>query len=122
MQVEEALEQSPERLIATDTTRGLVTIYFDCTTGSHLLRFIPRATDGELNAAATVAVGAYDDLDTALTIAAVSYGVGETGWMPVSKADLRHAASSKHAPDIEGRRINPHDEAGDNGAGGEGQR
>lgn len=105
MRVDEALEQSSERLIATDTPRGLVTIYYDCSTVSHLLRFIPRAADGELNAAGTVAVGGYDDLDTALTIAAVSYGVGETGWMPASAEDLTRAASGEHAPDIDGRRI-----------------
>lgn len=97
MQAEEALHLSANSLSVADTTRGLVTIYREANTEGAVaeafhVRFIPRATDGELNAAGTVAVGTYDDLDIALTIAAVSYGVGETGWMPASEEDLARSS------------------------------
>lgn len=76
------------------------------------VRFVPRDTHGHLNAAGTVTVGSYDDLDTAITIAAVSYGVGEAEWVPASEPRLTLGAFSGHSPSIEGRRISHPDEVG----------
>lgn len=68
-----------------DTLRGVVTIHRKVTTGStHAemfeLRFVPRDPKGEFNSEETIAVGLYDDIDIAVTIAAIGYGVGETQW------------------------------------------
>lgn len=93
VRAEEALARSSEGLIVANTPRGLVTI--DCeggpesvTAGAFRVRFVPRDREGRLDAAAMVEVGSYDDLDTALTIAALGYGVGEAGWTPVGDEPL----------------------------------
>ena len=114
MRADEALAQSAESLIAVETPRGLVTIFHqpraeNSAEGFHL-RFIPRDEHGHLNAAGTVAVGSYEDLDVSLSIAAAKYGVGKEGWKPTSIEELGRAAPFAHAPVIEGRLIRPYDE------------
>lgn len=115
MRAEEAFAQSSEGLIAADTPRGLVTIFYqprteDSAEGFHL-RFIPCDMHGHLNAAGTVIVGSYEELDTALTISAVSYGTSETCWSPLSADQLSKKNLAKHAPQIEGRRFIQSDDA-----------
>lgn len=110
VQAEKAIKQSESGLIAADTARGLVTIYHQARAGETAeafhVRFIPYDTHGHFNVAGTVAVGSYEDLDTALTIAAVSYGTGDEGWRPVGVGDLpAPGAFGEHAPAVEGRRI-----------------
>ena len=114
MQAEKAIRQSENGLIAADTARGLVTVYHQSRAGETAeafhVRFIPCDAHGHFNAAGTVAVGSYDDLDTALTIAAVSYGTGDEGWRPVRTGELTALDTlldtlDGHAPAVEGRRI-----------------
>ena len=85
MKAEEALRQSENRQIVADTIRGLITMSREPSTNNSeaeafRLRFMPRDEKGHLNAAGALAIGPYDDLDTAVTIAAIGYGVGETQW------------------------------------------
>ena len=113
MRAEEALAQSEDDLIVADTSRGLVTIYCESEKATELadafhVRVVPRDRDGRLNGVGTVEVGSYDDLDIAVTIAALSYGVCDTSWTPTSARRLKSAVSKGHAPDIEGRRISFH--------------
>lgn len=87
MKAEEALRQSENHQIVADTVRGLITVSREATPNSSeeeafQLRFMPRDAKGQLNAAAAVAIGPYDDLDIAVTIAAIGYGVEETQWVP----------------------------------------
>lgn len=85
-----ALAESSRGRIAADTTRGLVTIRREPPAGgggdvAFLVRFVPRDRGGRLDAARAVEVGSYDDLDTAVTIAALGYGVTEAGWTPAGE-------------------------------------
>ncbi len=75
------------------------------------MRFIPRDPHGHLNAAGTVVVGSYEDLDTGLTIAAVSYGTNDAAWQPPSAMSLALENLAKHSPDIEGHRFIQTDDA-----------
>ena len=93
MRAEKALAQSPDGLIMADTSPGLVTIYHERGEGiepsdSFNVSFVPRDTEGRLSGAGTVEVGSYDDLDIALTIAALSYGACDALWMPTSATEL----------------------------------
>lgn len=124
VRAEEALARSSDGLIVANTPRGLVTI--DCeggpesvTAGAFRVRFLPRDRAGRLDAAAMVEVGSYDDLDTALTIAALGYGAGETGWSPVGDDPLVPGAVASPAIEVEGRRIRSHLEAADGGTEGD---
>jgi hypothetical protein len=88
MNAETALDQSEGKMIVADTPRGLVTILqgvIGRTSGTFHLGFIPRDHAGLLRTSETITIGSYEDLDTALTIAAVSYGPGETAWMPANE-------------------------------------
>lgn len=109
MRAAESLAHSTERLIAAETSRGLTTIYHqprtEDTAEGFLVHFIPRDPHGHLNAAGTVMVGSYEDLDTALTIAAVSYGTSDAAWQPSSAKSLAQENLAKHAPVIAGRRF-----------------
>ncbi len=96
MQAERAFNKSDGCMIVADTQRGLVTIYHEAaaelrSANSYYVCFIQRETGGKLYPACTVTVGSYEDLDTALTIAAISYGVCEAGWMPASDEELGRA-------------------------------
>lgn len=87
MKAEEALRQSENQQIAADTVRGVITVCREPTPNNSeeeafRLRFLPRDAKGQLKAANAVAIGSYDDLDIAVTIAAVGYGVGEMQWVP----------------------------------------
>lgn len=87
MEAETALRQSENQQIVADTVRGVISISRAPTANrseveAFRLRFVPRDGKGQLNTADAVAVGRYDDLDIAVTIAAIGYGVGETQWKP----------------------------------------
>lgn len=112
MRANQALEQSAARLIVADTNQGLVTIYHEYATAtcveSFHVRFLPCDEHGFLNQAGTVLVGSYDDLDTALTIAAIRYGARESAWRPAKSAETQ--ASHAHSPNIQGRSISQEEE------------
>ena len=87
MKAEEALRQSTNHQIVADTVRGLITMSRIATANSSeaevfRLRFMARDARGQLNAEDVVVIGRYDDLDIAVTIAAIGYGVGERQWRP----------------------------------------
>ena len=84
---DEALARSRGGLIRAITPRGAVTIYCEgeagCDEGCVFhVRFTPRAQGKGSGAAGVVVVGSYDDLDIAVTIAAVGHGTKEAEWMP----------------------------------------
>lgn len=124
MRAEEALAGASQGLIVADTPRGLVAIHCEAGAGSVAagafhVRLVPRDREGRLNAAGMVEVGSYDDLDTALTIAALGYGSGEAGWSPVGDDPLVPGAVAGPAAEVEGRRVMSHVEAADGGAEGD---
>ena len=124
MRAEEALAGAPQGLIVADTPRGFVAIHCEAGAGSVAacafhVRFVPRDLGGQLDAAGTVEVGSYDDLDTALTIAALGYGAGEAGWSPVGDDTLVPGAVAGPAAEVEGRRVMSRVEAEDGGAEGD---
>ena len=87
MKAEDALRRSEGHQILADTVRGLIIMSREAPANSSeseafRLRFMPRDAKGQLNAEDAVAIGPYDDLDIAVTIAAIGYGVGETQWVP----------------------------------------
>ena len=90
MDAETALNQSKSKMIVADTPRGLVTILQEIightSEASFHLRFVARDHEGLLKTEETVTIGCYEDLDTALTIAALSYGAGELGWVPANES------------------------------------
>ncbi|HKR58435.1 MAG TPA: hypothetical protein VJS64_01780 [Pyrinomonadaceae bacterium] len=94
MDAETALNQSKSKMIFADTPRGLVTILQEMTghtsEASFHLGFVSRDHEGLLKTEKTIAIGSYEDLDTALTIAALSYGPGETAWVPANESPASH--------------------------------
>jgi hypothetical protein len=79
-----------------DTPRGVVTIRCGAgpeavAAGAFQVRVEPRGRGGRESAAGPAPVGSYDDLDTALTIAAVGYGAAEAGWAPADSWPLANA-------------------------------
>ena len=79
-----------------DTPRGVVTIRCGAgaeavVAGAFQVRVEPRGGGGRLRAAGSAPVGSYDDLDTALTIAAAGYGAPEAGWSPADSWPLAPA-------------------------------
>lgn len=92
MQAQEALNQSADRLICAETANGLATVFHETGAGASAepfhLRFMPRDTDGILNAIGTVMVGSYDDLETAVRKARELYGTGEDDWQAILSKDL----------------------------------
>ena len=102
MQAERALGQSEGGMIVAAAPRGLVTILREGAAGaaaaeSFLVRFVPRGAGGRPGGSGAVAVGSYDDLDIAVTIAAVKYGVCDGGWMPAGSSSLpSHAPGARH--------------------------
>ena len=91
MDAETALNQSKSNMIVADSTRGLVTILLAVlgdTSEIFHLGFVPRNSEGLIKTAEMIMIGSYEDLDTALTIAAVSYGTGETGWVPADECSF----------------------------------
>lgn len=92
MDAETALNQSKSRMIVADTPRGLVTILQGAigdTSETFHLGFVPRNSEGLLKTAEVIMIGSYEDLDTALTIAAVSHGTGETTWVPAEECSFK---------------------------------
>ena len=67
------------------------------------MRFVPHDADGWHDGSGIIMVGAYEDLEIAVTIAAVRYGVSEEEWMPASRyaiAILGNALLQDEAIDI----------------------
>ena len=96
MRADKALSESSRGLIMADTPRGLVTIRCGAgaeavAAGAFQVRVDPRGRGGRLSASGSEPVGSYDDLDTALTIAAVGYGATEAGWVPADSRPLAPA-------------------------------
>lgn len=96
MRADKALAESRRGLIVADTPRGLVEIRCGAgaeavAAGAFQVRLVPRDRGGRLRAAGSAPVGAYDDLDTAVTIAAVGYGAPEAGWAPAGGRPPAHA-------------------------------
>ena len=82
-----ALARSRSGLIVAITPRGSATIYREGEAGHDSANvfhvcFTPSAPGKVPDAAGAVVVGSYDDLDMAVTIAAVGYGTKEAEWMP----------------------------------------
>lgn len=90
MDAETALNQSKSKMIVADTPRGLVTMFQGMightSEASFHLGFIPRDHEGLLKTEETITIGSYEDLDMALTIAAISCGPGETTWVPANES------------------------------------
>lgn len=103
MFAEKALGKSECRMIGEHTPQGFITILHE--PGSEYsppvfhLSFVPRDALGQLLEQGTIVIGSYDDLDTAITIAAVKYGSSEKKWIPVlaglSPIDARTMAESR---------------------------
>lgn len=76
-----AFKEAENNLIGASTWRGLVVIYRDASRSDEAvcLYMIARNKSGydlrNLNL-----VGVYDDLDTAVTIANIGYGISEKAW------------------------------------------
>ena len=92
MHADEALQQSERRLIAAYTLAGLVTIFQRGGERSRRrcfeVQFMPCDGCGQLNLSEKLTIGSYDDLDIAVTIAAVKYGVCDNSWLPVTQVVL----------------------------------
>lgn len=87
MKAEEALRQSENNEIVAVTVRGRIAmsrtfIPTNYETEAFQLRFMSRDTKGQSDSTGAVAIGSYDDLDIAVTIAAIGYGVAESHWVP----------------------------------------
>ena len=99
MFAEKALSESPNGMIVEETAQGLVTISRE-STGQFSgivfhLGFIPKDAGGRIPEKRIAIVGSYDDLDVAITIAAVKFGCSEKRWVPVSGiGDWRGSASN----------------------------
>lgn len=90
MQAEKALKHSQDKLIVADASRGLVLIQQQCSSERVLLksfeiRFVLRHAHDQDDGSGIMTVGTYDDLDIAVTIAAVKYGISNEQWMPASR-------------------------------------
>lgn len=99
-----ALKSSEDKLIGSETSYGLATV-FDHAGGSaerYLLRFIPRYGVG-FNTAGTVMFGSFHSLEEAVAAALAAYGVSELDWQPIRLADL--PKGDGHAPEIRGRKF-----------------
>jgi hypothetical protein len=81
MLAELALKNAGNEMIGALTGRGLAIIRRDAkrTDEDVFLFFIPRGRCGYDHHDMTF-VGLYDDLDTAVTIANIGYGISENGW------------------------------------------
>lgn len=90
MQAEEALKHSQVKWIVADASRGLVIIQQHFASGnnsekSFQVRFVPRDAQEREDGSGITTVGSYDDLDIAVTIAAVKYGISGEAWLPGSR-------------------------------------
>lgn len=92
MQADQALEQSERRLIVAYAPGGLVTIFQHPGEGASPkcfdVQFMPCDGREQLNVSETRTIGSYEDLDIAVTIAAVKYGVCDKLWLPVGQMVL----------------------------------
>ena len=80
------MEQAGNGLIGALAGRGLVIIRCaanQCADEVHLF-FVARDSSGYDNRTLSL-VGLYDDLDVAVTIASIGYGVAETAWEPLEE-------------------------------------
>jgi hypothetical protein len=90
MKAEKALKHSQDKLIVADASQGLVIIQQECSPERVLLksfqvRFVLRHAHERDDGSGIMTVGSYDDLDTAVTIAAVKYGISSEQWLPASR-------------------------------------
>lgn len=92
MQAEKALKYSQRKVIVADGSGGLVIIQQsaleDVSAKSFHVRFVPRDAQEREDGSVITTVGSYDDLDIAVTIAAVKYGISGEEWMPGSRYAL----------------------------------
>lgn len=79
-----ALKQAGDDLIGATVGRGLVIIYRDANRFGDDVRLYFAARDKwGYNHRDLMLVGLYDDLDMAVTIASIGYGISETAWEPL---------------------------------------
>lgn len=107
MDAKTALNQSKSKMIVADSTRGLVAILqtvIGDTSATFHLGFVPRKSEGLIKTEEMIMIGSYEDLDTALTIAAVSYGTGETGWVPADEYSFKMRSLQKRIGLVERHR------------------
>lgn len=81
-----ALKQAGNDLIGAPAGRGLVIISCDskqCADEFYLF-FVARDSSGYDRRTLSL-FGLYDDLDVAVTIASIGYGVAETAWEPLEE-------------------------------------
>jgi hypothetical protein len=81
-----ALKQAGNEMVGANVVRGLVIIYRDANRAEDdenvCLFFVARDKWG-YDQRNLMFVGLYDDLDTAVTIASIGYGVSEAAWQPL---------------------------------------
>lgn len=87
MKAEEALQHFECKVIVAETLGGFVTILQrdseSTSKKSFDVQFVPRLGSEQFNRLEAATIGSYDDLDIAVTIAAVRYGVCDKEWRPV---------------------------------------
>ena len=94
MQAEETLKNSPSGAIVADTWRGLVVIQQRRTQETpppncFKLLFVSHDEERWHDGSGIITIGAYDDLEIAVTIAAVRYGVSDEDWAPTNRFAMR---------------------------------
>lgn len=83
MQAEEALKNSGSGAIVADTFRGLVVIRQRPEPQQPIsfnVLFVSHDEQGRHDGSEIITLGTYDDLDIAVTIAAVRFGISDEGW------------------------------------------
>lgn len=88
-----ALEQAGNEMIGAIIGRGLAIIYRDAnrSEGDENVRLYFAARDKwGYDHRNLMFVGLYDDLDTAVTIANIGYGVSEAAWQPLEELSLKN--------------------------------
>ena len=92
MQADQAPEQSERGLIVAYAPGGLVTIFQHSGDGaspkSFEVQFMPCDGREQLKVSEKLTIGSYEDLDIAVTIVAVKYGVCDKRWLPVTQIVL----------------------------------
>lgn len=84
-----ALKQAGDDLIGAVIGRGLAIIYRDAHRSDDDVRLYFVAPDKwRYDHRTIVLVGSYDDVDIAVTIASIGYGVSETAWEPLENLSV----------------------------------
>lgn len=81
-----ALKQAGNEMIGATVARGLVIIYRDANraeSGENVCLYFTARDKWGYDRRNLMVVGLYDDLDTAVTIANIGYGVSEAAWQPL---------------------------------------